>query len=70
MGRYELYLKEHMHRVEQSGYHDMTIPQQRVVALISTHTYYSFLESVELVQKCISSGWSLETIKEVYHLGG
>ena len=66
--KYTDYYISLMQKIEQSGYHGMPTEQQRVVQAMSINTHLSFLDSIYLVRERLCNGWSLDTIKEVYHL--
>jgi len=68
ISKYRLYVEEHMRAIEQSGYRNMTPEQQQVIAAMSMHTVYSFLDSINIVQRKLQEGLSLEQITTLYNL--
>jgi len=65
---YDLYMKEHLRAVTDSGYYHMTLAEKHLVQLMSIQTYHSFLQSIEIVQKCLTDGITLEGIKKAFNL--
>lgn len=68
MGKYDSYVDEHVKAVKRSGYHQMSKEQQDVIQLMTIRTFYSFLESIDIVQQHLRHGNSLESIRKLYKL--
>jgi len=68
ISKYELYLREHMQAIDQSGYHGMSEEEQCVITLMSYCTCHSFLSSINIVQCRLAEGWTLDMIKHTYNL--